>query len=83
MQVTAKEAKDKFGEVMNAARKETVMITRYGRPEAVMISAERLAELEKAEDLYWVLQAKLGQESGYIGAEASERLLADMIGHEG
>ena len=79
MQVTAKEAKDRFGEVMATAGRETVMITKYGRPETAMISVRRLEELEKAEDSYWVLQAKLGQESGYIGAEASEQLLADMI----
>lgn len=83
MHITAKEAKDRFGEVMDAARRETVVITKYGRPEAAVISTDRLAELERAEDAYWVLQAKLGQESGYIGSEASEQLLADMIGNEG
>lgn len=79
MKVTAKEAKDRFGEVMATAGHETVVITKYGRPETAMISTRRLEELERAEDLYWVLQAKLGQESGYIGTEASEQLLADMI----
>jgi len=79
MRITAKEAKDRFGEVMVTAGRETVTITKYGRPETAMISVRRLEELEKAEDSYWVLQAKLGQESGYIGTEASEQLLADMI----
>lgn len=82
MQVTAKEAKDKFGEVMAAAGRETVVITKYGRPETAMISTKRLEELERAEDSYWVLQAKLGQESGYIGTEASEKLLAEMISRD-
>ncbi len=82
MQITAKDAKDRFGEVMVTAIQETVLITKYGRPETAMISVRRLEELEKAEELYWVVQAKLGQESGYIGTEASEQLLADMINRD-
>jgi len=82
MQVTAKEAKDRFGEVMAAAGRETVVITKYGRPETAMISARRLEALERAEDSYWVLQARLGQENGYIGTEASEKLLAEMISRD-
>lgn len=82
MRITAKEAKDRFGEVMAVAGHETVVITKYGRPETAMISARRLEELERAEDSYWVLQAKLGQASGYIGPEASEKLLEEMISRD-
>jgi prevent-host-death family protein len=78
MQITAKKAKDRFGEIMATAMCETVIITKHGRPETAMISVRRLEELEEAEKSYWVLQAKTGQESGYIGTEASEQLLADI-----
>lgn len=84
MQVTAKEAKDRFGEVMAAAGRETVTITKYGRPETAMISVTRLEELEAMENRYWIELARQGRESGYIGTEESEKLLDEMMNrHEG
>ncbi len=41
--VTALEAKNRFGEVMEAAQRQPVSITRNGRPSVVMISAESYA----------------------------------------
>jgi prevent-host-death family protein len=38
--VTALEAKTRFGEVLEAAQRQPVSITRNGRPSVVMISAE-------------------------------------------
>ena len=51
MQITAKEAKQRFGEVMSVSGTETVMITKYGRPERAVISAKRLEEFESVLDL--------------------------------
>ncbi len=41
--VTALEAKNRFGEVLEAAQRQPVSITRNGRPSVVMISAESYA----------------------------------------
>lgn len=38
--VTALEAKTRFGEVMEAAQRQPVSITRNGRPSVVMVSAD-------------------------------------------
>jgi prevent-host-death family protein len=38
--VTALEAKNRFGEVMEAAQRQPISITRNGRPSVVMLSAE-------------------------------------------
>ena len=82
MQVTAKEAKDKFGEVMAAAGHETVTITKYGRPETAMISVRRLEELEAMEDRYWLELARKGRKSGSMGVEASKDFIRDILDAE-
>ena len=38
--VSALEAKNRFGELLEAAQRQPVSITRHGRPSVVMISAE-------------------------------------------
>ena len=45
--VTALEAKTRFGEVLEAAQRQPVSITRNGRPSVVMISAESYARRQR------------------------------------
>lgn len=45
--ITALEAKNRFGEVMEAAQRQPVSITRNGRPSVVMISAESYARRQR------------------------------------
>ena len=45
--VTALEAKNRFGEVMETAQRQPVSITRNGRPSVVMISAESYARRQR------------------------------------
>ena len=45
--VTALEAKNRFGEVLEAAQRQPVSITRNGRPSVVMISAESYARRQR------------------------------------
>ncbi len=82
MQVTAKEAKDRFGEVMAASGHETVTITKYGRPERAMISCKRLEELEAMEDRYWLELARKGEESGFMSVEESEAYIKRNLSAE-
>jgi prevent-host-death family protein len=44
-EISATDAKNKFGEVLEMARKEPVRIQKNGRDVAVMLSAEEYAEL--------------------------------------
>ena len=46
-QVTANEAKSRFGELLDTAIREPVMIQRHGRDVAVVMSAEDYAYLEQ------------------------------------
>lgn len=49
------EAREKLAEAVETARSEAVFLERYGRPAAVLVSAERYEELlealEEAEDI--------------------------------
>lgn len=45
--VTALEAKNRFGEVLEAAERQLVSITQNGRPSVVMISAESYARRQR------------------------------------
>ena len=44
--MAAREAKTKFGELLNAAQREPVTIEKHGKPVAVMLSAEDYREFE-------------------------------------
>lgn len=49
------EARERLAEVIDAAQSEAVVLERYGRPAAVLVSVERYEELlaaaEEAEDI--------------------------------
>lgn len=47
-QMTANDAKSRFGELLDNAIREPVLIKRYGREVAVVLAAEEYASLEQA-----------------------------------
>ena len=53
--MSVSEAREKLAEVIDAAQSEAVVLERYGRPAAVLVSPERyeqlLEALEEAEDV--------------------------------
>jgi prevent-host-death family protein len=77
--VKATEAKNRFGEVLDAARIEPVTIEKNGRPVAVLISSELFERLEALEDAWWAAEAKKAMEEGSLGTEASEAFLLEML----
>ena len=77
--MTSKEAKEKFGTLVDTARREPVTITKHNRANVVMISVERFEELEAAEDRKWVARARRAEKRGYAGTEASEAFLAGIL----
>lgn len=79
MQVSATEAKDRFGEIMAAASDEVVTITKYGRPDKVVISFKRLQELEAIEDRYWLELSRQGEESGSMGVEETKAYIESVL----
>lgn len=76
---TSKEAKEKFGVLVDTARREPVTVTKHDRPSVVVISSERYAELEALENRYWIAKAEEGLASGLLGSEDSVALLQKIV----
>jgi len=78
--VTALEAKNRLGEVLEAAQRQPVSITRNGRPSVVMISAESYARRQRMarERMRQALQ-RAGEHAAAQGMNENvlDQLLAD------
>lgn len=81
--ISAKQAKDAFGALLDAAQREPVTITRQGREVAVVLSKEDFARFEALEDGHWGRLALEAMKEGSIGLEESEKLLRSMLDAEG
>jgi antitoxin Phd len=82
MAVSASEAKQKFGQIIDAARTGPVVIEKSGRASVVVISIERFRELQAMEDAYWVRQAEEGIASGFMGPEKTAQFLKEKMDAE-
>jgi len=71
--VTALEAKNRFGEVLEAAQRQPVSITRNGRPSVVMISAESYARRQR------MARERLSQAMGRAGEHAVAQGMSDEV----
>lgn len=77
--VKASEAKQRFGQILDAARIKPVIIEKSGREAVVMISIERFRELQAMEDAYWIAQAEEGIKSGFMGPENTAHFLKEKM----
>jgi prevent-host-death family protein len=78
--VTALEARNRLGEVLEAAQRQPICITRNGRPSVVMISAETYARRQRvARDRLCQALARAGKQAHALGLtdDALAQLLAD------
>lgn len=71
MQMTASDVKNRFGEVMEQARRETVTVTRSGRPQVAILDIAEYQRLRRIENEYWATLADRAKESGQVGTEAA------------
>lgn len=79
MAVTASVAKQKFGQIIDAARIQPVIIEKSGKETVVVISIERYKELQAVEDVYWIAQAEEGVLSGFMGPEKTAQFLKERM----
>ena len=73
--LAASDAKNRFGEMLDLARREPVHITKKGRNVAVVLSTEEFERLTELEDKLLSIKAK---EEGFIRVEESEKLLQQL-----
>jgi prevent-host-death family protein len=71
--ITAAEAKNAFGKFLDMARREPVIVTKNNRPVGVFLSIEDL------EDTIWGERARKAHAQGYLGSDASEALINDIL----
>ncbi|MDE2980513.1 MAG: type II toxin-antitoxin system Phd/YefM family antitoxin [Gemmatimonadota bacterium] len=70
-EVTAKEAKNRFGRLLESAQRAPVRVTRNGRPVGVMMSMQ---QFERLRGVAW---ERLADTMDTLGREASARGLTD------
>ena len=71
--VTALEAKNRFGEVLEAAQRQPVSITRNGRPSVVVISAESYARRQR------MARERLRQVMRQAGEHAAAQGMSEQV----
>ena len=76
---TATDAKNRFGQIMDAALREPVVIQRSGRNSVVMIAYEDFEQLIAMADKNWGEKAKKSAKKGFLSASASERLIERLL----
>jgi len=83
---TAKEAKNRFGQLLDAVQREPVTITKNGRAVAMMLSASddsMIAAVESfLEERYWGERVAEAARGGYIGARECNRILSEALSAE-
>ncbi len=75
--MTAANAKNRFGQLLDAAQREPVVITKNDRPVGVLLS------MQDIEDTIWAKRAQEAAAEGYLSAEESEAVLARWLKAEG
>ncbi len=79
-EMTARDAKNRFGELLSVAQRTPVHITKNGRNVAVLLSLEEYERYERSEDALWAARAEAAHdEDGYLGPAASDALLKDLL----
>ena len=78
----ASEAKNRFGELLDVARREPVQITKKGRNVAVVLSIEEFERLSDLEDELLAFKAEKAQQEGFLGTTESEALLEELLNAE-
>ncbi|MEJ0053779.1 MAG: type II toxin-antitoxin system Phd/YefM family antitoxin [bacterium] len=74
--IDAREAKNNFGALIDAAQRRPIIIRKHGRKVAVMLSPEEFALFERMEDIVWGKKAMAAlKKNDFLGPAASKRVL--------
>ena len=71
--------KNKLGEVIEAARRQPVCVTKSGKETVYIISAEEYASLRKLEQEHWSRLIREAEATGYVGQEKSMELIKRIL----
>jgi prevent-host-death family protein len=77
--INSREAQNKFGELMNKAIKEPVVINKHGKPCAVLMSFEEYERFSNFEDLYWSKRSDEASKEGFLSNKESDDFLTKIL----
>lgn len=78
--VTAKDAKNRFGELLDTAQRAPVYITKNGKKVAVVLSQEEYELFQNMEDAIWAARAERAKKEGtFLGPKESEAFLRKLV----
>jgi prevent-host-death family protein len=77
--ISATEAKQHFGLYLEEAMTESLLIQKSGRPAIVMLNVKEYERLTALEDFFLAQQIQQAEANGYMGTEASAKLLNDLM----
>ena len=81
--IAAAAAKNRFGELLDTAQREPVIIQKHGRTVAVLLSGHDYEEYQRLvglDDAWWGEQAmKVLKNPKFIGPEKSRKLMDDLL----
>ncbi|MBA3788905.1 type II toxin-antitoxin system Phd/YefM family antitoxin [Patescibacteria group bacterium] len=79
-EISARDAKNRFGELLDSAQRAPVRITKNGRGVAMLLSLDDYQRFEETEDALWAARAEAAhKKGGYLGTNKSEALLKKFI----
>ena len=67
--VAATELKNRFGQIIDQARREPVLVQSHGRDMVVILDHSEFQRLRHLEDLYWIARADEAMKSGFLSTE--------------
>ena len=71
--MSAAEAKTRFGEFLDMAQREPVLVTKKNRPVGVMFSIRDIM------DTIWAEEARKAMDEGFVGKDESAKLIAALL----
>jgi prevent-host-death family protein len=74
-EVNATKFKTNLGSFLEEAIKEPVIVTKSGRPSAVLISFETFERLSEYEDQHWLALANAARKEGFLGVKETQKRL--------
>lgn len=81
--VAATDVKNKFGQIMDQARREPVLVQNHGRDMVVILDHAEFQRLRQLEDLYWIQRADEAMKSGLLTPEETMARLQARYGQPG
>jgi antitoxin Phd len=79
-QINSSEFKNRFGEFLDLAMGEPVLVNRSGKAVAVLVSADEYDHLQRLDDAYWRARAEAAEATGeWVGTGDAMGLLTDRL----